>query len=576
MKTLVRFISRSATGSVEHRDKIFEGEDLSFGRATDQTIQLRDPRVGLEHARIVKRGKGFSIYTKAIGGISVNDKSCRDAPLKTGDVVRIGANILHIVDPTDDVDFAFTFELDADARADEAETTPYKMSLAETALRKRRWSWAFVLTILVVFFLVPLGMIYPNPVKDWISARSLPGWAERIPLPDDQVWDSGPLYRAHDAQIGDDCSQCHVKAFQMVGDAECLACHEGVSHHVDATTFNLPELDNRRCGSCHKEHGGPDYFVRRDQSLCADCHGDLRDHAVDAALADAADFGTDHPEFSLSILMPESQHKIDGSIDWMWEITRVAQSSDSITEQSNLKFSHKAHLVPEGVKAPDGQVVMECGDCHQLESDGLLMTAINMELHCEQCHQLTFDEQAPDRVLPHGSAESVVQTLEEFYSYRFLTGGTEAPDEARQGRRPGRTMTREEQSQAVALAEVQADATAAEIFGDRLCVNCHEIDELDQSEGRSRWQVRPVRLTRQWMTKARFDHSQHRMSDCGDCHVAAESEHAADVLMPDIDDCRSCHTGTAGGAGQLASTCIDCHGFHLERHGPMREASTAP
>jgi hypothetical protein len=132
-------------------------------------------------------------------------------------------------------------------------------------------------------------------------------------------------------------------------------------------------------------------------------------------------------------------------------------------------------------------------------------------------------------------------------------------------------MTQEQQAQAIAMAAVQADTTAAEIFEDRLCFNCHEIDILPGTGEHSQWQVRPVRLTQHWMPKARFDHSQHRISECEDCHAAAESESSADVLLPDIDNCRSCHGGMSPSEGRLSSTCVDCHDFHLERFGPMRD-----
>ena len=320
-------------------------------------IQLRDSRVALEHARIAKRGRRFSIYTKAIGGITVNDKSCRDAPLRVDDVVRVGANILRIIAAPDGVDFAFTFELDPDARMDQAEATPYRMTLSETVLRKRRWSWLFVIAILTALLVIPLSIIYPNPVAGWVSTLPMPGWLRNMPLPDDQVWDSGPLYRAHAAQIGDDCEQCHTVPFRMVRDEQCLACHQEIAHHIDDSTFELPELANRRCATCHKEHHGDEYIVKRDQLLCSNCHGDLQRHAADSELEDAADFGDHHPAFSLTMLAATGGPE-GGSFDrWEWQALRLPQSSAELREKSNLKFDHKTHLDPEGVKAPDGQVV---------------------------------------------------------------------------------------------------------------------------------------------------------------------------------------------------------------------------
>ncbi|MDZ7684197.1 MAG: hypothetical protein U5O39_03655 [Gammaproteobacteria bacterium] len=57
----------------------------------------------------------------------------------------------------------------------------------------------------------------------------------------------------------------------------------------------------------------------------------------------------------------------------------------------------------EGIKSPDGEVVMECRDCHELTSGGINMTRVTMEDDCADCHQLTFDPATPNRVVPHGS-----------------------------------------------------------------------------------------------------------------------------------------------------------------------------
>jgi hypothetical protein len=61
---------------------------------------------------------------------------------------------------------------------------------------------------------------------------------------------------------------------------------------------------------------------------------------------------------------------------------------------------------------------------------------------------------------------------------------------------------------------------------------------------------------------------------CEDCHAARASTDSSHLLIPDIGyagalagdppyGCRACHGGEDHAEpGQLASTCIDCHGFH--------------
>ena len=70
------------------------------------------------------------------------------------------------------------------------------------------------------------------------------------------------------------------------------------------------------------------------------------------------------------------------------------------------------------------------------------------------------------------------------------------------------------------------------------------------------------------MHSARFSHEKHEQVECADCHDAAQSKKAADVLMPGIDTCRQCHTGARGDQG-LRSNCITCHRFHYREHGRL-------
>ncbi len=563
MKFLIRFITRSDSGSVEYRDKVFSEDTITFGRATDQTVHLRDRRVGLQHARVVRKGRRFYITTKSAVGITVNDKSCRDACIGTGDEIRMGANILRVIDPPEGFDLALTFELDSAAAAEPALEQQFRMSLSDTRLNKRTWSWALVTIVLTVFFIVPLFTAFGD--KSTASMEeSLPrAWIQNL-LPDSRLWKSGPLNAAHRSQVGDNCNACHAEPFARVNDQQCVSCH-AVAHHVDTQSFDLPELENRRCGSCHKEHNGPDWIVRRDPGMCSGCHGDLRARiAANVELADASDFTSDHPGFRVSIVDSE-QH--DSRI-------RIRLDSPTLSDPSGLTFPHDVHLDPGGIKAPDGEIVMFCSDCHKPQPGGALMEPIVMEQHCETCHRLTFDPSSPDRIVPHGDPAIVIRMLEEYYSYRFLTqseGSTVAP--ASSGpRRPGRSITREQQLQAVGRARDAAQATSRELFERQACANCHQIELKVGPTGEPQWQVRQVILTGRWLPKANFDHSKHqtRGMPCDLCHAAISSTASTDVLIPDINTCRDCHGGTGARGELLASSCVDCHQFHLERHGPMR------
>jgi len=92
------------------------------------------------------------------------------------------------------------------------------------------------------------------------------------------------------------------------------------------------------------------------------------------------------------------------------------------------------------------------------------------------------------------------------------------------------------------------------------------LDETDDLLGR--YQVAPVKLTPDFDRTARFDHSAHltqrdaRADDaCLTCHAADTSTASTDVLMPDIQQCVTCH-GDRAQRDLIPVDCVDCHSFH--------------
>src|SRR5262249_39637664 len=63
-----------------------------------------------------------------------------------------------------------------------------------------------------------------------------------------------------------------------------------------------------------------------------------------------------------------------------------------------------------------------------------------------------------------------------------------------------------------------------------------------------------------WLPHSVFSHDSHRPLQCLECHPGVpESRLTSDVLMPAIESCRKCHTGTERGA---RSDCVECHTYH--------------
>jgi predicted CXXCH cytochrome family protein len=546
MKFLVRFITRNSAGGVESHDRIIDAPVITMGRATDQMLHLQDRRARLQHAQLEEQDGAVRITTAALAGVDINGRSQRDAKLAAGDVVKVGSNILSVIEPPEGVDFAVTFELDADADESAVE---YDWQTIGDRPRLRKYAWILVAIVFIVALALPaISALFPG-------AATVARYSTL--LPDDGLWLAGPVHRAH-AAISTDCRSCHTALFERVPDDACLACHK-VSRHVIGESNTV--LGERRCASCHLEHNEPPQLVSEHQGLCADCHKGL---PPETGLANASDFLLDHPGFRISLLRPQVNAK--GEIAWEEHHLLLADAQGA--EQSNLKFDHAAHLDPEGIVTPDGRRVIECTECHQPETGGARMRPIRMDEHCAACHTLSFDANDPNRTVPHGDPAAVMQTLVEYYSARLL--GDETDSTGQRVRRPGRALTREDRDRAAAEARVSAMKTTEDLFERRACVNCHEVTRV--SGEALPWHVEPVQLTSRFYPHSVFSHKAHESAEagCASCHNAADSEQASDVLIPGIETCRDCHGSAVqrrNDASQTPSTCIMCHNFHFEAKG---------
>jgi predicted CXXCH cytochrome family protein len=541
MRVLIRFLRRGQAGAVERKERLFEGEAVTLGRATDQTLHLKDRRVALRHARIALRAGSAVISSRAEAGVVVNDMLCREATLQPGDEIRIGSNILRVFEPPAGADLAFSFELAAEVAAEAAGLEPRRLDFQSLAWRRWPLGWALAIVTLVLSLVIPA------------SGLRTEGWREELrsgPLPDDSFWISGPLSSAHH-NVGWRCETCHQQPFVRVKSAACVDCHAGVGRHF-AVDGPVTELDTMRCAGCHAEHNEPATLVRRDDALCSDCHADIAAIAsAGSDLENASDFLDAHPDF------------------------RLAEG-----EPQRLKFPHDEHMDPRGIEGKDGKdVVMACGDCHRPEADGGRMQPITMEAHCADCHRLDFDPAYPEATVPHTDATTVLRRLVEYYSRTFLElypdpRATASP--ARPVRVPGRVTDARERARLLQQARERAFAVARDLFERRTCHDCHEIAATGDPE--DPWKVEPAKLRAAWMPAARFNHARHAtaLSECELCHDAVRSKEAADVLMPRIEDCRECH-----GSGDphrnpedlVQSGCTLCHGFHDARHGAWASAT---
>ena len=550
MKTLIRFVTQNAAGGVEHHDKVIDAPAITMGRATDQILHLKDRRARLQHAQIEQQNGETHITTSALAGVTVNGRSQRDARLVVGDVIEVGANILRVIEPPADVEFAITFELSADAKRSDLAADWSAPQPGFGKWSKRRLSWVLVLAIVALALVIPgLSLISPD------IAAVMRGSAV---LPDDTLWLAGPVHSAH-SSTSTECENCHTQVFQRVPDEACMACHTA-SRHSDEPEFAV--LGASRCASCHLEHNEPPQLVKRHQGLCADCHDDLPDSV---GLQNASDFLDAHPDFKISLLLPT----VLESGETEWAVEHVVLADSATADRSNLKFDHAVHLDGAGIVTPDGRRVVECVECHRTEPGGARMEPISMDQHCSGCHALSFDPDDPTRTVPHGDPPAVVQALVEYYSARLLGSDPDAVEQRL--RRPGRALTREDRDRAAAEARVQALEVAEDLFERRACANCHEVTRQD-GDAELPWHVQPVRLTTSFFPHANFSHAAHdtEVTSCDGCHSASTSDTSQDVLIPGIETCRDCHgsgNSSRNNSSQAPSACIMCHSFHFEAKG---------
>ena len=521
-------------------DEEVQRDRIKIGRGTDQDVQLADMRVTLAHAELHAQGKGWRIECRSENPVWVNGRPVVEGPLEVGDALNFGRFRVHLRPPPPGADLLLEVEEHLTSRQVEAaRKARVRVSLADTALRKRRWAWTLALLVLLPLFALPVAMRYGAGGDAGASF--------------DRAWQAGPPSDAHSGFI-EDCDSCHQAPFAAVRNDACLACHKQTAHHSDQSqVLEQGEMMDARCGTCHLEHTGRDTLIARSIALCTDCHAKPDERFASAQLPPAGSFDGDHPEFTLSLpAWPEGKR---GRVE-------VAQAP-APREDSHLTFPHDVHVAAAGVTSPEGKRVLDCGDCHRPMATSF--APIRMEEHCQSCHQLDFDPDKPGRRLPHRAPGEVAAIILDHYARVALTGGVEeasAPPAVRLLRRPGQALQAEERKVAMEWAEARAQQTMEDVFSRRLCSTCHQVRRTDDPA--RPWDVEPVALTATFLAGARFDHSAHDTEDCARCHDARASKQSADVLVPPLANCRECHADP-GTRGRMGTACVDCHGFHIAK-----------
>jgi len=557
-----------------HTDVEHEVDRAILGSANDAHVQL--PLLENRHASIELGREGLVLRSTTRDGVQVNGNVVKRCDLRPGDLIELPGAGVHVEEAPEGFDGMLIVRR---AAGHVSVLSTQKLSLADTFLAKRAFAWIGALVVLVGMFVVPYLFSGERATQAPVSG-----------LFSDHVWTSGELHAAHELVTGDNCAGCHGKPFERVQNDACEACHGSIQNHVSSAFLaatSLPaELDfganaNERCGVCHREHNEPSTLVSDADGDCVQCHAAGSDsgggiHRDVDPLAAVTGFTPDtHPVYEYS-LPRFTLEDFAGSKDDGWQIEAVSETEiASSPETSELVFPHDIHLDVGEVSDLTTGEALTCGTCHSISVDGEHFLPVSMENHCQDCHQLDFDESDPDRSLPHARLKEAVLALEgmllkkyfdpddtgELFAYRRLpdrpdrvAGCTDAPD--------------------VCVERELKEIVEAQFAGDIGCAACHQFERQDSKDIEDQFWVHPVKLPQDFVPDARFDHIAHQVLRDGDsnellvgdqacdtCHTAKSSAAATDLLMPTMTTCYECH-GDRNSASQVALACIDCHAYH--------------
>ena len=561
MRILVRYVTHKSKLNDTLQEVPLQGARLKIGRGTDQDIYLANLRVALAHAELIEgQDAKVRLQCHLAAGFHYNGDIVQSAVLTAGDRIELGGYNIRVGDAAG-CNLALEIAEDNTARGREMEAALLKrarLDLGAAGLRIRPWAVGLAGFILAAFLLVPLIAATVPSAGKWLRLLPL--------LPSDHAWQTGAVSDAH-AHFGVNCNACHTVPFVPTRNAACLTCHQNTRHHVDNETLKTGLFKGQRCASCHHEHAGKRSLVRQDEALCVTCHGDLKDKRAGTEILDARNFGVEHPEFRTTLV-----HQQDG----VPIAVRVALSdAKRLRETPGIEFSHQAHLAPAGIESPSqGTRILGCADCHQVEPGGGRMAPLSFEKNCHACHQLKIPGDVV-REVPHGDLKAAVSAVADYFQAWALRGGYPnalAPHGVQTRRLPGQALTTVEQQDALSWAARNAQMTTAEMLAYTTCGTCHTVQPSGKGSGAEAWHIDPVRIPRAWLPAANFSHKQHDTQACTDCHIDAKSSATStDVMLPAIASCRTCHGSGDAAAGKLASTCVNCHGFHRADEAHLKD-----
>ncbi|MEQ5787375.1 cytochrome c3 family protein [Erythrobacter sp. NFXS35] len=564
MAFLIRTIDFTAAGREIIRDRVVEQAALTIGRAGENDIHLADLAVEQRHVRIDRKPDG-TLSVEALGtlGFGLDGRIVTEGTIDpgTGGEIALGAARLAVAREGDDT-IAITIRQIA---ADEGKGDALRgFALASALPSKRTMSWIFAGAIMLALLMVPVAShLLRDPVKN-DPETIVPGQVVM-----DAAWSAGALSLKHH-ELEDNCESCHVAAFESVQDETCLTCHEDLGDHAtparlaggmaplsagDALQWRIGEALGKEgplgCVSCHSEHEGPVRQKPASEAFCSDCHDALDTRLTDTALANAHDFGKEHPQFRPAYYASFGAAKP----------VRASPEAKPV-ERSGLKFPHDVHMDTRGGAArmalslPDYGQPLECKDCHSLTADKIAFKEVTMEDSCEGCHSLVSGRTASGGFsnLRHGDVKDLAEDLARINPAPrpALASGRARPGQFAPGGGAYAANFGRPMRAYIGLSNALSPGG--------ICTECHL-----PTTRQGRPDLMPVNLPDRFLTSGFFTHEAHKKEECTDCHAADTSKAATDLLIPDLKSCRDCHLGATAVKTKkiVPSDCAMCHAYHV-------------
>lgn len=558
----LRQIDYTADGRRLARDRMAEVATLTVGRASENDIHLPDLAVEPAHATISASGTRLTVQSLGTLGFTVDGKPARQVEINAASGAELGFGSTKLTVSLDS-DGVVLIEIEGESRGQEkADPAADKagFALATVMPGKRGIGWALLALILAVFLALP--------IVSHMSRAAGP----TAHVVGDKAWNPGELSLAHH-MLSSHCEACHTKPFQAVRSETCMSCHKDVHDHAplgrlalargpgDAGARTLQAVGHAfgkespgGCIDCHVEHQGMQAMAPPRQQFCANCHNGLDQRVTDTKLGNAADFGTAHPEFRAWVVSNAETRRL----------TPVSLDAHP-KEDDGLTFSHQMHLDRLGGVAKMAMTLgagqgygraLDCADCHRPSSDGARFEPVSMERDCEACHSLAYSRVGGTFLkLRHGDIPQMLAQLS-------LAGPSRAIASNRT--RPGDFGQANYASGGLYHANFRLSGVAGQAMAPTgICGECHKPEMRN-----GKLAVRPVTQVSRYMPNGWFDHRAHRQTPCSECHAAAKSQSSADVLLPRVSECRSCHLGEGAAKPKVPSSCAMCHAYHKTALAP--------